>query len=89
MTDKNISRTSKTKKVKKSEAETPVKTALSVATIREFLLEVQNEFKKIVWPEKKVTLGLTAFVIVLVFIISIYLGSVDLFLGKLVSFVLK
>jgi preprotein translocase subunit SecE len=51
--------------------------------------EVHAEFRKIVWPEKKVTMGLTGFVIVLVVIISLYLGSVDLLLGKLVSTVLK
>lgn len=34
-------------------------------------------------------MGLTGFVIVLVVIISLYLGSVDLLLGKLVSTVLN
>ena len=63
--------------------------SFSVANVREFMSEVQAEFKKIVWPEKKVTAGLTGFVIVLVIVISIYLGSVDLLLGKLVSLVLQ
>jgi len=56
---------------------------------RQFIQEVKNEFAKIVWPEKKATFGLTGFVLVLVFIISIYLGSVDLLLGKIVSLVLQ
>ncbi|MDH4316811.1 MAG: preprotein translocase subunit SecE [Desulfobulbaceae bacterium] len=56
---------------------------------RLFIQEVKNEFTKIVWPEKKATFGLTGFVLVLVFIISIYLGSVDLLLGKIVSLVLQ
>lgn len=65
------------------------KSYLSPAGIREFLKEVHGEFKKIVWPGRKVTAGLTAFVLVLVVVLSIYLGSVDLLLGKLVSTVLK
>jgi len=56
--------------------------------IRAFLLEVRNEFRKIVWPPRKTTAGLTGFVILLVIVISVYLGSVDLLLGKLVSSVL-
>jgi preprotein translocase subunit SecE len=65
------------------------KTSFSLSAIRQFLLEVQAEFRKIVWPGKKPTAGLTGFVILLVVIISLYLGSVDLLLGKLVSTVLK
>lgn len=57
--------------------------------IKVFLAEVQAEFRKIVWPAKKATAGLTGFVILLVIVISLYLGSVDLALGWLVAFVLK
>jgi len=63
--------------------------SFSPSGIRQFLLEVQAEFRKIVWPGKKPTAGLTGFVILLVVVISLYLGSVDLLLGKLVSTVLK
>ena len=69
--------------------ETPKSSPFSPHSIREFVQQVQAEFKKIVWPDKKVTMGLTGFVIVLVFVLSIYLGSVDLLLGKLVSSVLQ
>lgn len=62
---------------------------LSPGNVRNFIHQVQAEFKKIVWPDKKVTFGLTGFVLVLVMVISIYLGSVDLLLGKLVSSVLQ
>ncbi len=65
------------------------KSLFAPSNIREFIREVEAEFKKIVWPVRKVTFGLTGFVIVLVIIIAIYLGSVDLLLGKLVSWVLK
>ena len=59
------------------------------SNIRTFIQQVQAEFQKIVWPDRKVTLGLTGFVLILVVILSIYLGSVDLLLGKLVSLVLQ
>lgn len=65
------------------------KSYLSPSGIREFMLEVQSEFRKIVWPPRKTTMGLTGFVVLLVVIISLYLGSIDLLLGKLVSTVLN
>jgi len=65
------------------------KASFSPSGIKLFLSEVQSEFRKIVWPGKKPTAGLTGFVILLVIVISLYLGSVDLLLGKLVSIVLK
>ena len=90
MSTKKQSRTSRTgTDSKKDAAESDRESSLSPAGIRIFLQEVHAEFRKIVWPEKKVTMGLTGFVIVLVVIISLYLGSVDLLLGKLVSTVLK
>lgn len=57
--------------------------------IKEFAAEVQNEFGKIVWPGKKQTLSTTAVVVVLVMIISFYLGAVDLLLGKIIGYVLR
>lgn len=74
---------------KKESGDLESKSYFSPAGIREFILEVQSEFRKIVWPGKKATAGLTGFVILLVVIISLYLGSVDLLLGKLVSTILK
>ena len=65
------------------------KISISPSAIRTFLAEVHNEFRKIVWPPKKTTAGLTGFVLLLVVLISVYLGSVDFLLGKLVSSVLR
>ncbi|MDO5674116.1 MAG: preprotein translocase subunit SecE [bacterium] len=73
----------------KGAAEAKEGTSFSPSGIRLFFQEVMAEFKKIVWPVKKVTAGLTGFVLVLVVIISIYLGSVDLLLGKLVTYILN
>jgi preprotein translocase subunit SecE len=63
--------------------------SFSLERIKEFVKEVKAEFGKIVWPDKKVTIGSTGVVIVLVFVISIYLGAVDLLIGRLVSYILK
>ena len=57
----------------------------SPAQIQKFIEEVKVEFGKIVWPDKKMTLGLTGIVVVMTIIVSIYLGSVDLVIGKIVS----
>jgi preprotein translocase subunit SecE len=84
-----------TKKVERSKkGRTPAtveeeKKSFSLARIKEFVSEVKAEFNKIVWPDKKVTIGSTGVVIVLVFIVSIYLGAVDLLIGRLVSYILK
>jgi preprotein translocase subunit SecE len=61
----------------------------SPAGIRQFYQEVVVEFKKIVWPERKVTLGLSGFVVLLTLLLSIYLGTADFILGRLVSLVLQ
>jgi len=86
MAAKKGERSSKTKAVA---AEQPAAQKFSPARMKEFAGEVKSEFKKIVWPDKKVTMGSTGVVIVLVFLVSVYLGAVDLFIGKLVSYILK
>ena len=55
----------------------------------QFLREVKIELKKVTWPTRKQTLGSTAVVIVLVMIISVFLGLVDLSLGNVVRSVFK
>jgi preprotein translocase subunit SecE len=50
---------------------------------------VKVELKKVTWPSRKQTLGSTAVVIVLVMIISLFLGLVDLTLSSLIQFVLR
>ncbi|HHO49195.1 MAG TPA: preprotein translocase subunit SecE [Desulfobacteraceae bacterium] len=89
MTSKKKTQQSKGAQEKKSDMEQTEKISFSPANIRQFIHEVQAEFKKVVWPDKKVTTGLTGFVLLLVVVISIYLGSVDLFLGKIVTMILR
>jgi preprotein translocase subunit SecE len=47
------------------------------------------ELKKVAWPSRKQTLGSLVVVLVLVFIISAFLGVVDMGLSSLVRLVLN
>jgi preprotein translocase subunit SecE len=55
----------------------------------QFLREVKVELKKVAWPSRKQTIGSTVVVIVLVMIISMFLGAVDLGLSSLIRIVLQ
>ncbi|MEN8136645.1 MAG: preprotein translocase subunit SecE [Thermodesulfobacteriota bacterium] len=57
--------------------------------ISEFTGEVKREFGKIAWPNKKNTAASAMVVIVFVSIMAMYLGAVDLIVGKLVSLILN
>lgn len=50
----------------------------------QFLREVKVELKKVAWPSRKQTIGSTVVVIVLVMIISFFLGLVDIGLSSLI-----
>ncbi|PID71435.1 MAG: preprotein translocase subunit SecE [Desulfobulbus propionicus] len=90
MATKKKSRSAKSKSlVKKEVAKPESKAGFTPSGIRIFIQEVQAEFNKVVWPQKKVTMGLTGLVILLVVLISLYLGAVDLLLGKFVTFLLN
>jgi preprotein translocase subunit SecE len=55
----------------------------------QFLREVKIELKKVVWPSRKQTIGSTVVVLILVMIISVFLGMVDIGLSSLIRVVLK
>lgn len=55
----------------------------------QFLREVKVELKKVTWPSRKQTLGSTAVVIIIVAIISLFLGVVDAGLAGLIRAVLR
>ena len=54
----------------------------------QFLREVKIELKKVTWPSRKQTVGSTVVVIILVMIISLFLGLVDFSLSSLMRIVL-
>ena len=61
----------------------------SLDQIKKFLTDVQREFTKIAWPTKQNTIRLTITMIIFVFIVSLYLGAVDMILGKLIGYILS
>lgn len=73
----------------KNDAAVEERPKFSIETVKTFSAEVQNEFNKIAWPDKKHTMASTGVVVVLVMIISFYLASVDLVIGKLIGAVLR
>lgn len=54
-----------------------------------FLREANAERKKVTWPSRKQTIGSTVVVLILVFIISFFLGAVDVILSALIKIVLQ
>jgi preprotein translocase subunit SecE len=59
-----------------------------VQKVTQFLKEAKAELKKVTWPTPKQTMASTAVVIILVFILSIFLGIIDFALAKVVKFIL-
>jgi len=54
----------------------------------QFLREVKIELKKVTWPSRKQAAGSTVVVIVLVLIVSLFLGLVDIGLAHIVRVIL-
>jgi preprotein translocase subunit SecE len=54
-----------------------------------FLQEVWSELKKVHWPSRKETYAATAVVLVVIGIISLYLGLVDLALSTVIQAILR
>lgn len=57
--------------------------------VMQFLREVRAEYRKVTWPSRKQTLGSTVVVIVVVMIISAFLGMVDMGLSSFIRLVLQ
>jgi preprotein translocase subunit SecE len=60
----------------------------SIAELSQYLKDSKGEMKKVTWPSRKATVGLTWVVLVVVLIISLYLGVVDLGLSKMIKLIL-
>jgi len=56
--------------------------------VRHFLNDAWAELKKVTWPTRKQTLMSTGVVLVVVFIVSLFLGLIDFGLAKIVKAVL-
>ena len=55
----------------------------------QFLREVRVELKKVTWPKRNEIIGSTAVVIVASFVVSFFLGFVDLVLQKALALVIR
>lgn len=54
--------------------------------IRNFIEEVKNELQKVTWPDRALTVGTTVVVIILVIVMSVFLGVVDITLAKIIQY---
>ncbi|CAM2057857.1 preprotein translocase subunit SecE [Desulfovibrionales bacterium] len=60
-----------------------------VQKLREYFENAKIELEKITWPTRKETVTTSIAVVVLVFVMSLFLGIVDLGMIKIVAFVLS
>jgi preprotein translocase subunit SecE len=56
-----------------------------IEKIKTFLKEVRLEVKKVTWPSRRETMMSTIVVLIAVFIISFFLGFVDLGISKVME----
>lgn len=56
--------------------------------VKTFLESVKIELGKVTWPTRKETMATTGVVIVIIFLISFYLGLCDVVLAKLMRLIL-
>jgi preprotein translocase subunit SecE len=59
-----------------------------VEKVKSFLESVKIELGRVTWPTRKETVATTGVVVVIIFLISIYLGACDLVLAKLMRLIL-
>jgi preprotein translocase subunit SecE len=59
-----------------------------LAKANKFLQEVKIELGKVTWPARKETVATTWIVVVIIVLISLYLGACDVVLAKLMRLIL-
>ena len=62
---------------------------LVLAKTKNFLEEVKAELTKVTWPARKETMSTAWVVVVIIVLISLYLGACDVVLAKLIRFILR
>jgi preprotein translocase subunit SecE len=60
-----------------------------LAKAKGFLSDVRAELHKVTWPARKETISTTWVVIIIIILISFYLGLCDLFLAKIMKAMLR
>ena len=56
-----------------------------IGKAKNFLSDVKVEVKKVTWPSRKDAMGGTMVVVVVVVIMSVFLGTVDTLLSKIIE----
>ncbi len=60
-----------------------------LANTKRFLEEVKIELGKVTWPTRKETMATAWIVVVIIVVISLYLGACDVVLAKLMRLILR
>lgn len=60
-----------------------------LAKTKNFVEEVKAELVKVTWPTRKETISTAWVVVVIIVLISLYLGACDVVLAKLIRFILR
>ncbi|NCC25163.1 MAG: preprotein translocase subunit SecE [Deltaproteobacteria bacterium] len=61
----------------------------SIAEFKEFFELSKKEMRKVVWPDRKETIATCGAVLVLVVVVSVFLGTMDFALTKIVAALLS
>jgi preprotein translocase subunit SecE len=59
-----------------------------IGRVREFVLEVMAEFRKVTWPSRSELANSTVVVIVVTVVLAFFLGGVDIVLARVVEWIL-
>jgi preprotein translocase subunit SecE len=54
--------------------------------LKKFFNEVKSELQKVTWPDRALTVGTTVVVLILVVVMSMFLGVVDISLAKIIQY---
>ena len=60
----------------------------AVARVKEFVLEVLAEFRKVTWPSRQELINSTVVVIVVTVVLAFFLGAIDIGLARVVEWIL-
>jgi preprotein translocase subunit SecE len=66
----------------------PAERTAMIEKVKNFFREVKVEAGKVNYPSKEELIGSTWVVIATVFVVSIFLGMIDMGLGKLINYVI-
>jgi preprotein translocase subunit SecE len=59
-----------------------------VQKVMQFFESVKLELGKVTWPTRKETMATTGVVVIIVLLVSVYLGTCDVILAKLMRMIL-